>query len=245
MPSVPKAAIPRNPPLQAIIDMMECEGSLKTRRAARGTILIRENEPADYSLLLIDGWMALSKTLRSGDVQITDLMLPGDFALVGTRLVAVAANTMEALSDVEYIRIGPEDANGLGMDAAELRHHLAAAVLTTQSRTSELLLRLGRGHAASRIAYALLEIHTRLQAVGLTYGTTFDFPITQQKFGEFTGLTNVHVCRTLRRFEVDGLIQHREDSRIELIDIPALCEIADIDLELYKEEILTRWPMAV
>ena len=213
------------------------------RHAKRNTILVHEGDPADYSLFLLDGWLALSKTLQSGDVQIIDLMLPGDFALVGTQIVPVAATTLEALSDIEYILISPDQANGPGADAVQLRHVLAAAILTTQSRTSELLLRLGRGSAAQRIAYALLEIYTRLQAVGRTQDSTFQFPITQQEFGEFTGLTNVHVCRTMRRFEASGLLRHHDDHFIELINLGALCEIADIDLDLFKEEILIHWPV--
>jgi CRP-like cAMP-binding protein len=217
--------------------------AFKIRHAAPNTVLIHENDPADHSLLLVEGWVALSKTLQSGDVQITDLMLPGDFALVGTQIVSVAACTMEALSDIRYIVIGSGDANGSGPAAAQLRQMLAASLLVTQSRTFELLLRLGRGNAANRIAYALLEIYVRLQAVGLTRGTSFAFPITQQKFGEFTGLTNVHVCRTMRRFEAGGLIRHPDQATIELLDLPALCALADLDLDQFKSEILINWPL--
>ncbi len=217
--------------------------TFQTRHAKRDTILVHESDAADYSFLLLNGWVALSKTLQSGDVQIIDMMLPGDFALVGTQMVPVAATTIEALSDVEYIQIGPNEANGPSAASAKLRHILAASILATQSRTSEMLLRLGRGSAASRIAYALLEIYTRLQAVGRTQGAVFEFPVTQQKFGEFTGLTNVHVCRTMRRFEVSGLIRYRENHSIELIDLPALCALADIDLDLFKDEILIKWPL--
>ncbi|WP_162497341.1 Crp/Fnr family transcriptional regulator [Roseovarius dicentrarchi] len=223
--------------------MLAGDGAFKPRRAPRGTIMVRENDRADHSILLLNGWISLSKTLPSGDVQIIDLMLPGDFALVGTQMVPVAAATMEALSDVEYILIGPEQANGPSAASATLRHVLAACILTTQSRTSELLLRLGRGTAANRIAYALLEVFIRLQAVGLVKGTRFEFPITQQKFGEFTGMTNVHVCRTLRRFETEGLIGHPDHQSIELLNLPALCALADIDLTLLRQEILMRWPV--
>ncbi len=228
---------------EALRAMLVGEGAFRTRRAPRGTVLVRENDTADHSILLLDGWISLSKTLPSGDVQIIDLMLPGDFALVGTRMVPVAATTMEALSDTVYVLIGPEQANGPSAASATLRHVLAACILTTQSRTSEMLLRLGRGTAANRIAYALLEIFVRLQAVGLTTGTAFEFPITQQKFGEFTGMTNVHVCRTLRRFETEGMIRHPDHKSIELIDLPALCALADINLPLFRQEILMRWPV--
>lgn len=136
---------------KAVRGILEGNGAFQIRKAKRGTILVHENDPADYSLLLVKGWVALSKTLPSGDVQITDLMLPGDFALVGTRVVPVAANTIQALSDIEFAQIAPDEANGPDVASARLRHILAASILTTQSRTSELLLRLGRGNAANRM----------------------------------------------------------------------------------------------
>jgi len=101
-------------------------------------------------------------------------------------------------------------------------------------------LRLGQGSAASRIAYALLEFYIRLEAIGLVWDHHFTFPITQQKLGEFTGLSNVHVCRTLRRFERDGFISHPHNSDILLCDIDALCDIAGVDLEVLRHEILTQ-----
>lgn len=227
----------------AMSDALIADALIPVNRAKQGQILTHESEFADHALLLLDGWVALSKTLAAGDTQIIDMMLPGDFALIGTRIVPVASCTVEALSDIKYLKIGPRSVNGPGAAAAHLREVLAAAILTTQSRTSELLLRLGRGNAASRIAYALIEFHTRLQAVGRTEGARFDFPITQQKFGEFTGMTNVHVCRTLRRFEREGIIAHPFGDHIELSDIGALCALADIDLDRFRREILIGRPV--
>lgn len=234
---------PRSRVHTELLDVFRDDDRFRTRRAERGTILAYESDFADHSLLLLEGWIALSKTLPEGDTQIIDIMLPGDFALVGTQMLPVAACTVEALSDIEYIVIRAGEANGPDPASARLRHILAASILTTQSRTSELLLRLGRGDAASRIAYALLEFHTRLEAVGRTEGMRFEFPITQQKLGEFTGLTNVHVCRTLRRFERDGIISHPDSRSIELTDMAALCDLADIDIDLFRDEILIARPL--
>ncbi|WP_108484331.1 Crp/Fnr family transcriptional regulator [Oceaniglobus ichthyenteri] len=208
--------------------------------AKQGTLIADEGDFADHSILLLKGWIGLSKTLISGDRQIIDVMLPGDFALIGTEIVPVAACSVEALSDVEYIVVHPMAANGPDAAFIRLRKLMAASILTAQSRTSELLLRLGRGNAANRIAYALLEFYVRLEYVGRTQGTRFEFPITQQKLGEFTGLTNVHVCRTLRRFEREGLISHPDSGTICLEDVATLCALADIDIGLLKEEILMR-----
>ncbi len=206
--------------------------------AGKGQTLVCEDEFADHSMLLLEGWVALSKMLPDGETQIIDVMLPGDFALVGSVCAPVAACSVEALSDVRFITIRSSHANGPEPELAKLRELMAGEIVRTQARTAELLLRLGKGSAASRVAYALLEFYVRLEVIGLTNGTCFGFPMTQHKVGEFTGLSNVHVCRTMRRFERDGIISHPTPSEISLTDLDALCETAGIDLDVFRHEIL-------
>ena len=210
----------------------------RIRHAAKGENIVNEGDSADYSLLLLEGWIALSKMLSDGDAQIIDIMVPGDFALIGARAVPIAACSVEALSDVSYILIGRDEVNGSDSAAADLREVLAGTIVATQARTSEILLRMGKSSAASRVAYALIELFIRLEAAGLTEGSSFHFPITQQRLGDFTGLSNVHVCRTLRRFVRGGLISYPDPAHIALVDLDALAEIAEIDLSMFRNGIL-------
>lgn len=213
----------------------------KIQKAPKGKTIVQEGDFADHSMLLLEGWLAFTKMLPDGETQIIDVMLPGDFALIGAVSAPVAACSVEALSDVRFTSIRPGHANGSDPGMAELRELMAGEIVLTQSRTAELLLRMGRGNAANRIAYALLEFYVRLEAIGLTKGTRFAFPMTQHKLGEFSGLSNVHVCRTLRRFEREGIISYPEPSVIDLIDLDALCEIAGIDLNSFRDQILARY----
>lgn len=208
--------------------------------ARKGKTLIQEDDFADHSMLLLEGWIAFSKMLPHGETQIIDVMLPGDFALIGAANAPVASCSVEALSDIRYINIRPKHANGPQPDMARLRELMAAEIVRTQSRTSELLLRMGRGNAANRVAYALLEFYVRLEAIGLTRNGCFTFPMTQHKLGEFTGLSNVHVCRTMRRFERGGIIAYPSASEIVLRDMATLCDLSGIDLESFRNEILAR-----
>lgn len=208
--------------------------------SSKGTILVQEDDFADHSMLLLDGWVAFSKMLPDGETQIIDVMLPGDFALIGAVNAPVASCSVEALSDVRFISIRPAQANGPEPEMARLRDLMSAEIVRTQARTSEMLLRLGQGRAGSRIAYALLEFYVRLEAIGLVTESSFAFPMTQHKLGEFTGLSNVHVCRTMRRMERDGIISYPTNDDIVLCDIGTLCELAGIELEIFKQGVLAR-----
>lgn len=228
----------RDPSLIDLFLRLQPRAQIDTAR--KGKVLIQEDDFADHSMLLLEGWIGFSKMLPDGETQIIDVMLPGDFALVGAANAPVASCSVEALSDARFINIRPVQANGPEPAMAKLRELMAAEIVRTQSRTSELLLRMGRGNAANRVAYALLEIFVRLEATGLTNGGRFAFPITQHKFGEFTGLSNVHVCRTMRRFERDRIISYPTPSEMDLCDMDALCELSGIDLDVFRNGILAR-----
>ncbi len=237
-----QASLPRvsAPPPALITEYLNIQPHAPIETAGKGKIIVQEDDYADHAMLLLDGWVAFSKMLPDGETQIIDVMLPGDFALIGAESAPVAACSVEALSDARFINIRAPNANGEVPGMALLRSLMAAEIVRTQARISELLLRLGQGSAASRVAYALLEFYIRLDAIGLVTDHRFAFPITQQKIGEFTGLSNVHVCRTMRRFERDGFIAHPHNSEIILSDIGALCDIAGVDLDVLRHEILTQ-----
>ena len=81
-----------------------------------------------------------------------------------------------------------------------------------------------RSHRSS----ALREIFLKLRAVGLTKGNSFDFPITQSEIGDATGLSTVHVNRSVQKLRGEGLIL-LEKGRCTLMDWEGLKEAAMFD----------------
>jgi CRP-like cAMP-binding protein len=70
----------------------------------------------------------------------------------------------------------------------------------------EWITNVGSREAPSRIAHLLCEIFVKLQAVGLTKGNSFDFPITQSEIADATGLSTVHVNRSVQKLRRERLI---------------------------------------
>jgi CRP-like cAMP-binding protein len=70
----------------------------------------------------------------------------------------------------------------------------------------EWITNVGSRDAYTRIAHVICEMYVRLHAVGLTNGTTFQFPITQTELADATGLSTVHVNRSIQQIRADGLI---------------------------------------
>ena len=62
-------------------------------------------------------------------------------------------------------------------------------------------------------------------------------PLGQQQLGDFTGLSSVHVCRTLRRLNRIGVIRTGDHMDILIRDLPALADLAQVDLAALRKEI--------
>jgi len=99
----------------------------------------------------------------------------------------------------------------------------------------EWTLNVGRRGARERVAHLLLEFAHRLHSVGLSDGKAFVLPVTQADLADATGLSPVHVNRSLKALRVEGLI--RMVGKSITIDEPdALERLADFnDLYLHPE----------
>jgi CRP-like cAMP-binding protein len=101
----------------------------------------------------------------------------------------------------------------------------------------EWILNLGRREAYGRMAHLLCEFYVRLKAVGLTNGDACDMPFTQTELADATGLSTVHVNRTLQDLRGEGLITLRAGS-LSVLDWDRLREAGEFDptyLHLRKE----------
>jgi Lon protease-like protein len=84
---------------------------------------------------------------------------------------------------------------------------------------------IGRRDARQRIAHILYEVLVRYKAVEAAADDAFDWPATQTDLADATGLTNVHVSRTLQRLREEGLVAV-EGRRVEVLDRAGLREAA-------------------
>ena len=80
----------------------------------------------------------------------------------------------------------------------------------TSAIQREWVLNLGQRSALERIAHLLCELFTRVQAVGLAVQNRCEMPLTQSDLAETTGLSAVHVNRTLQELRSQGLIVLRD-----------------------------------
>jgi hypothetical protein len=91
----------------------------------------------------------------------------------------------------------------------------------SKSIQREWIVNIGQRSARERIAHLFCEMFLRLESVGLAEVFSCDFPLTQTDIAETTGLTSVHVNRTLQELRREGLIV-LERQRLTIPDMLAL-----------------------
>ena len=218
--------------------LMQLHPRLHECRAEAGEIIAHEGDTGSFFVVVVQGWIALTKVMDGGETAIFDLMLDGDASLIAAGRGSRLPYSVEALSDVRFFMFNEKMIDGPEPEAASLRRYMRTANTALLARTSELLLRIGHGNAETRVAYALIELFLRLEAIGRTNGFQFHIPMTQRQLGQFTGLSNVHVCRTLRRFCRKNLVKTEGRTDIEITDIHSICALAGVDLDDLRDEIL-------
>jgi CRP-like cAMP-binding protein len=221
--------------------------SAEEERAIRGLVaqeievqqdrtVVRHGEELNQSMLLLSGWLARAKDLPSGQRQIAELHVAGDFAdLHGFTLKRldhdVIAITRCRIALVPHERL---------KELTERFPHVTRVFWTMTNIDAaiqrEWTLSLGRRTAIQRMANLLCELNERLGIVGLTEENSFEFPLTQVEFGECLGLTSVHVNRTLQELRRRGLIE-LQNRRVTIFDLEALKAVAEFDpAYLYLEK---------
>lgn len=208
------------------------------RRFAAGTHIKFDGDGSHSIYIVLSGWAALAKSLPGGQTQIIDFGIPGDFYSLVSADGETASMAYDAVTDARIAVVPISDWVTLekSMPALSIIRERAAAAV--RSRIAERMLRLGRGTAEQRLAYAFLELAIRCGAVHDNKIDCFHIPLSQQRLGDFMGLTSVHISRTLRRMKRHGAIGTSDHIDLCIEDIANLEELAGISVASLAREIL-------
>ena len=187
--------------------------------------LIREGETPKFVHLMVDGWGCRYKTLPDGRRQIVAFFVPGDFCDLNVYILKEMDHSIGAITRLSVADISREEMDALTARHPRITQGLWWEALVNAAIQREWTLNIGQRTAYERIAHLLVELHMRLKTVGLTQNGSCDFPLTQTDIADATGLTAVHVNRTLQELRRDDLII-LERRQLTIPDIRKLMDAA-------------------
>jgi CRP-like cAMP-binding protein len=203
------------------------DGLLAGERSYRkGTIIRTERENAGDMFVVRRGWLFCSMLLEDGRRQIIRFHLRGDLLGGDSLVFAEAPDAIVALTDCEVQLIDKARFGRIFAEQPRLAALLFAMKQVDRVQLTDRMTSLGRSSAKGRVAALLLWIANRVKMADAASGDSIPVPMTQEEIGDATGLTAVHVNRTMRALVEQGLIA-RSAGAIRILDPARLARVAN------------------
>jgi CRP-like cAMP-binding protein len=190
--------------------------------------IVREGDRPTRSCLLLEGYLFTSKHIGEGRRQITSLYVPGDIPDLQSVHLEVMDMTLTTLKACKVAFIQHEAIKAVCMDYPRLGFAFWRSTLIDAAIYREWVANIGQRSAVSRTAHLVCELLTRLQAVGLSDGRSWELPTTQTELADALGLSVVHMQRVLKELRTTGLIELR-GKRLTVLNLKELREVGDFD----------------
>jgi CRP-like cAMP-binding protein len=210
---------PSDHPLQLLLRKLETHSKLSNedRQAILGlpitlktlepqSYIVREGDPPLQCGVLVSGFAFRHKLTGEGARQIVALHIPGEAVDFQNLFLDVADHNVQTLTRAELAFIPRESLQQLVKARPGVSHAVLVTILVEAAIFREWVLNVGRREAKARVAHVLCEFAIRLEAQGLSDDYGYQLPMTQDQLADVLGLTPVHVNRTLKSLEAEGLI---------------------------------------
>ena len=199
--------------------------------------IIAEGSRPHASTLLVDGFAVRYKLLPEGARQITAVHVPGDFVDLHSFVLHQMDHGISTLTRCRIATVAHSTLTEISRRHPHLSRLFWLVTLVDGAVHREWLVAMGRRPAAPQMAHFICELYLRLEAVGLAHNHQFLFPATQADIADMTGLSAVHVNRTLQELRAKELIKWQGHT-VTIPDWDALADFAEFDptyLHLVRE----------
>jgi CRP-like cAMP-binding protein len=199
----------------------------RSRTHEPAAYLVREGEPPrKHCSFVVSGFAFRQKLSVQGTRQIVSIHMAGDLLDLQHLFLKQADHNVQALTRLETAEIDRDALRALALARPAVGEAMWIDALIDASIFREWVLNVGRRDARSRIAHLICEFAARADTAGLFKDGRYELPMTQEQIGDATGLTSVHVNRTLKSLAADGLL-HRERRFLSFTDREQIRAVAD------------------
>ncbi|WP_264048899.1 Crp/Fnr family transcriptional regulator [Methylobacterium flocculans] len=191
-----------------------------------GTDLVLEGDKPRGILLVLEGMAYRYKMRVGGARQIVAYLVPGDLGDLDAGLLDRMDHGIATFSACRVTWIEPALLTGIRRSHPKIDRTLRLGTLVDEATLREWVMNVGCRTAVERLAHLFCELFLRMDVVGLVTGNGYALPVNQAELGDTTGLSNVHVNRSLQELRRRGLI-HLGGKTLTILDMPALRALAE------------------
>ena len=198
----------------------------------RDVTVLGESEGSCH--VLLDGIAAPYRMLSDGRRQITRFCIPGDLLDLDGFVGGKMDHNVVTLGRCTIGVIAHEALRGLSREHPAIALALWRHTLADTAVFREWVVNVGQRSALERIAHVICEVFTRLRDAGraaeIDGRPTFDWHIKQTDIADATGITPVHVNRSLQALRGGGLI-HLSHSTMTILDWDGLADLSGFETD--------------
>jgi CRP-like cAMP-binding protein len=177
--------------------------------------ILLEDQPINECHVILSGLAIRYKLLPDGERQILAFLIPGDLCDAEVFVLDRMDHSVSAVAPTTCAVISAHTMRTLLREISPMSEALWWGTMTDLAVLRERLVDIGRRDARERIAHLIYEMLVRYRTIGETDDDVMPWPITQDELADATGLTTVHINRTLRQLREEGLIDpNRREMRV-------------------------------
>jgi CRP-like cAMP-binding protein len=200
----------------------------QVKHASAHVDFVRQGEQVDHSCLVVEGLVGRFGQNRNGARQITCFHIPGDMADLPSVVCPKSGWGLAALTSTTILRIPHADLRRVAARHPGVAEAFWRDCVADGSIFSEWVVNVGRRDAAARLSHLFCEMALRCERAGQGDRHSFLLPATQADLGDATGLTSVHVNRTLKELRARSVVTARS-GRVTIHDWDQLVSAGDFD----------------
>ena len=170
------------------------------------------------------------KMLKNGERQVLNFVFPGDFIGLQAGILGKMGHSVEARTHMrlcvfnrsefwQFFKSNPARAFDITWLAAIEEHFLG-----------ETLASVGQRTAIQAIAWALVKIFQRGDALGMVTNNQMELPYTQRDMADALGLSLVHTNKTLGKLK-DRQLASGSDRMLQINEVKSLADVAGMSLK--------------
>jgi CRP-like cAMP-binding protein len=209
-----------------ITALLELKGEI--RKIPAHTDYVRYGEQVSHSCLLMDGLVGRYGQNRDGGRQITCLHIPGDMADLVSLVSPRTGWGLVALTPTTVLRVPHENLRRLTSSYPGIAEAFWRDSVADGSIFSEWVVNVGRRDALTRLAHVFCEMALRSEQAGLGGRSSYSLAVTQADLADATGLTTVHVNRTMKELRDRSIVDLRGGT-VTINDWDLLVATGDFD----------------
>ncbi|WP_322890493.1 MULTISPECIES: Crp/Fnr family transcriptional regulator [unclassified Yoonia] len=197
-------------------------------KVAAGTTLMMEGSNSPQLYTALEGLGLRYKTLLSGDRQVINFVMPGDFIGLQAGVMKEMQHSVEATSDMVLCVFDRKRLWELFRDQPGRAFDLTWLAAVEEDFLGERLAVLGRMNGIARLARALVRLYDHGEAVKLGKDYKMPLPYKQQDMADALGMSAVHINKMLKKLRDQKLATWRSGN-LEIHNYRALCDVAELD----------------